>query len=43
MFASNLLGDLNVCVATIPKAWQEIVSANDDGLRPLRKGGRNAN
>ncbi len=33
VFASHLLGDLNVCVATIPKAWQDTVSANDDGLR----------
>jgi len=33
IFASHLLGDLNVCVATIPKAWQETASANDDGLR----------
>jgi len=32
VFGSHLLGDLNVCVATIPKAWQEAVSANDDGL-----------
>lgn len=33
IFGSHLLGDLNVCVATIPKAWQEAVSANDDELR----------
>ena len=33
VFASHLLGDLHVCVATIPKAWQDTVSANDDGLR----------
>ena len=32
VFGSHLLGDLNVCVATIPKPWQEVVSANDDGL-----------
>lgn len=37
VFASHLLGDLNVCVATIPKAWQNAVSANDDGLRSGRK------
>lgn len=36
VFASHLLGDLNVCVATIPKAWQDTVAANDDGLRPVR-------
>src|SRR5262252_6624721 len=33
IFASHMLGDLNVCVATIPKAWQDAVSSNDDGLR----------
>lgn len=33
VFGSHLLGDLNVCVATIPKSWQDAVSANDDGLR----------
>ena len=33
VFASNLLGDVNVCVATIPTAWQDAVSANTDGLR----------
>lgn len=37
VFASHLLGDLNVCVATIPKAWQAAVSANNDGLRPAQK------
>ncbi len=37
VFASNMLGDVNVCVATIPKAWQDAVSANDDGLRTKRK------
>lgn len=37
VFASHLLGDLNVCVATIPKAWQDAVSANDDGLSPRQK------
>ena len=37
VFASHLLGDLNVCVATIPRAWQDSVSANDDGLRTKRK------
>lgn len=37
VFGSHLLGDLNVCVATIPKAWQNAVSANDDGLRTKRK------
>jgi hypothetical protein len=33
IFASHMLGDLNVCVAAIPKAWQDLVAANDDGLR----------
>lgn len=33
IFGSHRLGNLNVCVATIPKAWQDTVSANDDGLR----------
>ena len=28
VFASRLLGDLNVCVATIPKPWQDAVAAN---------------
>lgn len=37
VFASSMLGDVNVCVATIPQAWQEAVSANDDGLRTKRK------
>ncbi len=37
VFASHLLGNLNVCVATIPKAWQDAVSANDDGLHTKRK------
>ncbi len=37
VFASNMLGDVNVCVATIPKAWQDAVSANEDGLRTKRK------
>jgi hypothetical protein len=37
VFASNMLGDVNVCVATIPKAWQDAVSANDDGLRTKQK------
>jgi oligogalacturonide lyase len=37
VFASHLLGDLNVCVATIPKAWQDAVAANDDGLCTKRK------
>jgi oligogalacturonide lyase len=32
VFGSHLLGNLNVCVATIPKAWQDAVSANHDGL-----------
>ncbi len=36
-FASHYLGNLNVCVATIPKAWKDAVSANGDGLRPLRR------
>jgi hypothetical protein len=42
VFASHLLGNLNVCVATIPKAWQDAVSANDDGFRLVRKGSRNS-
>ncbi len=42
VFASHLLGNLNVCVATIPKAWQDTVSANDDGFRPMHKGSRNS-
>ena len=33
VFGSHLLGNLNVCVATIPKAWQQTVLANDDGFR----------
>ncbi len=33
IFTSTLLGDPNVCVATIPKAWQNVVTANEDGLR----------
>ena len=37
VFASNMLGDVNVCVATIPKAWQDAVSANEDGLRTKHK------
>jgi oligogalacturonide lyase len=32
IFGSHLLGNLNVCVATIPKAWREAVAANHDGL-----------
>jgi hypothetical protein len=32
VFSSHLLGNLNVCVATIPKAWQEAVSSNHNGL-----------
>ena len=37
VFGSHLLGGLNVCVATIPKAWRDAVSANNDGLRTQRK------
>ncbi|MSU57111.1 MAG: hypothetical protein EXS35_02840 [Pedosphaera sp.] len=37
VFGSHLLGNLNVCVATIPKAWQKIVSGNDDGLRTKQR------
>lgn len=37
IFASHLLGDLNVCVATIPKPWQDAAAANADGLRVNRK------
>ena len=36
VFCSRLLGNPNVCVATIPKAWQDAVSANNDGLRTKR-------
>jgi oligogalacturonide lyase len=37
VFGSHLLGNLNVCVAAIPKAWQDAVSANNDGLGKKRK------
>lgn len=37
VFGSHLLGNLNVCIATIPKAWQETVTRNDDGLRVRRQ------
>jgi hypothetical protein len=37
VFASNLLGNPNVCVATIPRAWQDAVSANHDGLGKKRR------
>lgn len=37
VFASHLLGNLNVCVATIPPAWQAAISTNDDGWRTGRK------
>jgi len=37
VFASHMLGNLDVCVATIPKTWQNAVSANEDGLLPARK------
>jgi hypothetical protein len=37
VFGSHLLGNLNVCVATIPKAWQDAVSANRDGLGKKRR------
>jgi hypothetical protein len=33
IFCSNMLGNENVCVVKIPRAWQETVLANDDGLR----------
>jgi oligogalacturonide lyase len=36
VFSSKMLGDVNVCVATIPKGWQEAVSANYDGLGKQR-------
>jgi hypothetical protein len=32
IFASHMFGDLNVCVAKIPKAWQDAVSANANGF-----------
>jgi oligogalacturonide lyase len=37
VFGSHLLGNLNACVATIPKAWRDTVSANLDGLRTKSK------
>jgi len=37
VFASHLLGNLDVCVATIPRAWQNTVTANDDGLGKKRR------
>jgi hypothetical protein len=37
VFDSNLLGNPNVCVATIPKAWQDAVLANHDGLGKRRQ------
>jgi oligogalacturonide lyase len=37
IFASNMLGDVNVCVATIPKTWEAMVTANDGALRPKAK------
>ena len=37
IFASHMLGNENVCVVTIPKAWQEAVAANDDGLWTVGK------
>jgi hypothetical protein len=37
VFGSHLLGSLNVCVASIPKTWQDAVSANNDGLRTKRR------
>ena len=36
VFDSCLLGNPNVCVATIPKVWQDAVSANNDGLKSKR-------
>ena len=37
VFGSHLLGGLSVCVATIPKAWQNAVSGNNDGLQTKRQ------
>jgi hypothetical protein len=37
VFASHALGDLNVCVAKIPIAWQHAVAENHDGLRVKRR------
>jgi oligogalacturonide lyase len=37
VFSSHLLGTPNVCVATIPQAWQDAVSANSDGWRAKLK------
>jgi hypothetical protein len=38
VFASHLLGNLDVCVATIPKNWQNAISANRRGLRSTGRG-----
>lgn len=37
VFASYRLGNLDVCVATIPKPWQDALAAHDGGLRMKRK------
>ncbi len=37
VFSSHLQGNLDVCVATIPRAWQDVVSANHDGLGQKRR------
>jgi hypothetical protein len=35
VFASHLLGNLDVCIATIPKSWQEDVIKNTEGYRKV--------
>ena len=37
IFSSHRLGNLDVCIATIPDAWQTAVSDLDDGLGHSRK------
>ena len=37
VFCSGMLGNPNVCVATIPKAWQQAVSANNDEIKRKRE------
>lgn len=37
IFASNMLGDVNVCVATIPRAWQDTLTASDKAMHSKPK------
>jgi hypothetical protein len=37
VFSSHKLGNLDVCVATIPDAWQDDVSGNEHGFGGFRK------